>query len=135
MSVVFYTCSYVPSSVVRSCPTQDDVYKHYVYNIYIIRDKPPAPSKTISRTPRALEVYQHAQRTRRLTRARVAARKCLLYNLRTIIRWKCRVRTAEGEVSPLEKHSRSGETGRRSHPMDARIRAGTEKDAEQRTGS
>ena len=38
-------------------------------------------------------------------------RRCLLYNLRTVIRWKCRVKPDEGEALPLEKDSRSGETG------------------------
>ena len=54
-------------------------------------------------------------------------------NLR--IRWKCRVRTAEGEASPLEKDSTSGETGRRSDPTNACIRAGAEMDAERNNGS
>ena len=52
------------------------------------------------------------------------------------LRWKSRVRTAEGEASPIEKDSRrSGETGRRGDPNNACIRAGAEKDAEQRRGS
>ena len=38
-------------------------------------------------------------------------------------------------LPPLEKDSRSGETGRRSDPTDACIRAGAEKDVEQRRGS
>ena len=45
------------------------------------------------------------------------------------------VRTAEGEASPLQKDSMSGETGRRSDPTNACIRAGAEKDAERRSGS
>ena len=49
--------------------------------------------------------------------------------------WKCRVRTAEGEASPLEKDSRSGETGRRNDPTNACIRDGVEKNAERRSGS
>ena len=52
-----------------------------------------------------------------------------------IIRWKYRVRAVEGEASPLEKDSWSGETGRRSDPTNACIRAGADKDAEQRSGS
>ena len=71
-----------------------------------------------------------------LPRARVATRKCLLYNFENlIIRWKSRVRTAEGEASQLEKDRRIGDTGRMSDPTNACIRAGAEKDAEQRSGS
>ena len=46
-----------------------------------------------------------------------------------------RVTTAEGEASPLEKDSRSGETRRRSDPKNACIRAAAEKDAEPRSES
>ena len=51
------------------------------------------------------------------------------------MRWKFRVRTAEGEASPLEKDSWNDEAGRRSDPTNACIRAGADKDAEQRSGS
>ena len=89
---------------------------HY-YN-YVTWDKPPAPSRP-SRICPVLRSHETRLALKDSFLEPGAPRESVYCNLR--VRWKSRIRsTAEGEAFPLEKDSRSGETGCRSDQTNAR---------------